>query len=129
MSTLTVGTIQSNTTSPPAVTNSGGTEIGTFCRAWVNFNGTGTVAIRAAFNVSSVTDGGVGIYTINFTDAFADVNYSSSVLAGTAGSTLTGDIGNLAATAPTSSALRITTRNTATGSPVDATYINVNVFR
>ena len=76
MSTLTVGTIQSNTTSPPAVTNSGGTQIGTFCRAWVNFNGTGTVAIRAAFNVSSITDGGVGVYTVNFTTAMADANFS-----------------------------------------------------
>jgi len=45
------------------------------CRAWVNFNGTGTVAIRASGNVSSITDGGVGIYTINFTTAMSDTNY------------------------------------------------------
>lgn len=43
---------------------------------WVNFNGTGTVSIRASRNVSSVTDGGVGIYTINFTTAMANINYS-----------------------------------------------------
>lgn len=46
------------------------------CRAWVNFNGTGTVAIRASSNVSSITDNGVGDYTINFTNAMADTNYS-----------------------------------------------------
>ena len=46
------------------------------CRAWVNFNGTGTVAIRASGNVSSITDGGVGIYTVNFTTAMSDANYS-----------------------------------------------------
>ena len=46
------------------------------CRAWVNFNGTGTVAIRASGNVSSITDGGVGTYTVNFTTALVDANYS-----------------------------------------------------
>jgi hypothetical protein len=46
------------------------------CRAWVNFNGTGTVAIRAAGNVSSITDNGTGDYTVNFTNAMADANYS-----------------------------------------------------
>jgi hypothetical protein len=47
------------------------------CRAWVNFNGTGTVAIRASGNVSSITDGGTGIYTVNFTTAMSDANYSA----------------------------------------------------
>ena len=46
------------------------------CRAWVNFNGTGTVAIRASENVSSITDNGVGEYTVNFTTAMVDANYS-----------------------------------------------------
>lgn len=48
------------------------------CRAWVNFNGTGTVAIRASGNVSSITDNGVGDYTVNFTTAMPDANYSFS---------------------------------------------------
>jgi hypothetical protein len=46
------------------------------CRAWVNFNGTGTVAIRASGNVSSITDNGVGVYTMNFTTAMFAANYS-----------------------------------------------------
>lgn len=46
-------------------------------KAWVNFNGTGTVAIRASFNVSSITDNGVGDYRVNFTTALADANYST----------------------------------------------------
>ena len=45
-------------------------------KAWVNFNGTGTPAIRDSFNVSSITDNGTGDYTINFTTAFPDANYS-----------------------------------------------------
>lgn len=46
------------------------------CRAWVNFNGTGTVAIRASGNVSSITDNGVGDYTVNFATAMPDAFYS-----------------------------------------------------
>ena len=52
-------------------------------RAWVNFNGTGTVAIRASGNVSSITDNGTGNYTVNFTTAMTDTNYST---VGTCGS-------------------------------------------
>jgi hypothetical protein len=47
------------------------------CRAWVNFNGTGTIAIRASGNVTSLTDNGVGDYTVNFTTAMPDANYSA----------------------------------------------------
>ena len=46
------------------------------CRAWVNFSGTGTVAIRASGNVSSITDTGTGEYTVNFTTAMPDADYS-----------------------------------------------------
>ena len=46
------------------------------CRAWVNFNGTGTVAIRASGNVSSITDNGTGDYTVNFTTEMPDANYA-----------------------------------------------------
>lgn len=49
------------------------------CRAWVNFNGTGTVAIRASGNVSSITDNGVGNYIVKFTTAMSDANYSAIV--------------------------------------------------
>ena len=46
------------------------------CKAWVNFNGTGAVAIRAAYNVSSITDNATGDYTINFTNTMPDANYT-----------------------------------------------------
>jgi len=52
---------------------------GQLCRAWVNFNGTSTVAIRASYNVSSITDNGTGDYTVNFTTALADANYCTLV--------------------------------------------------
>jgi len=49
------------------------------CKAWVNFNGTGTVAIRAQYNVSSITDNGTGDYTVNFTTAMVDADYADVI--------------------------------------------------
>ena len=63
----------------PAALNASGTAPIYAARAWVNFNGTGTVAIRASGNVSSITDNGTGDYTINFTVAMADANYATLV--------------------------------------------------
>jgi hypothetical protein len=60
-----------------AIQNTSGVEVYT-AKAWVNFNGTGTVAIRASGNVSSITDNGTGDYTVNFTTAMADENYAST---------------------------------------------------
>lgn len=64
---------------------------GQLCRAWVNFDGTGTVAIRASYNVSSITDNGTGDYTVNFTTAMPDANYAATFGArGSAGYTRVG---------------------------------------
>ena len=81
MSSLQVDNIQTYNSNPPVIKNASGTEVGTFCRAWVNFNGTGTVAIRASFNVSSITDNGTGDYRVNFTTAMPDANYATNVTA------------------------------------------------
>jgi hypothetical protein len=72
--------VQSSVTgSPPQFNDGTGTQVGTLCRAWVNFNGvSGSVAIRASFNVSSITYNGTGDYTVNFTNAMTDTNYSVS---------------------------------------------------
>ena len=76
MSTLNVANIQSLTTSTlPVVKNSAGTELGRFVKAWINFNGTGSIAIRDSFNVTSIGDNGTGEYTVNFENAFIDTNY------------------------------------------------------
>lgn len=52
------------------------------CRAWVNFKGTGTVAIRESGNVDSITDNGTGDYTVNFTNDMPDANYAFSIQTG-----------------------------------------------
>tara|TARA_B110000208_G_scaffold49147_1_gene64966 strand:+ start:1039 stop:1542 length:504 start_codon:yes stop_codon:yes gene_type:complete len=64
---------------PDALSTASGSAPSYSARAWVNFNGTGTVAIRASGNVSSITDNGTGDYTVNFTTAMADANYSPVV--------------------------------------------------
>ena len=72
MSTLRVNTLQDATGSnQPAMVGA--------AKAWVNFNGTGTVAIRGSFNVSSITDNGTGIYRVNFTTAMPDANYCAVI--------------------------------------------------
>jgi hypothetical protein len=76
---------QANTTwyrnSAPALGNVGTAPVYA-ARAWVNFNGTGTVAIRASGNVTSITDNGTGDYTVNFTTAMPDANYSAVATTG-----------------------------------------------
>ena len=62
--------------SPAALSTASGSAPSYSARAWVNFNGTGTVAIRASGNVSSITDNGTGDYTVNFTTAMSDANYT-----------------------------------------------------
>jgi hypothetical protein len=75
-----MSTLKTNTLSNVAGTSSTAIEnaINGSAKAWVNFNGTGTVAIRAGYNVSSITDNGTGNYTVNFTNAFSDTNYSAT---------------------------------------------------
>jgi hypothetical protein len=120
MSTLRVNTLQ----------NTSGVEVYT-AKAWVNFNGTGTVAIRASGNVSSVTDNGVGDYTINFTTALADANYSANISAGdtTTAAFVLPFFG--ANSAFNTSSLRFRTRYQTGGTTLDsdANFVCVSVFR
>jgi hypothetical protein len=107
------------------------------CRAWVNFNGTGTPAIVESGNISSITDNGAGDYTLNFTTSMPDANYTA-VFGQAAGSTassnyvqgihVTGASATGAATTKTTSALRILGRSTG-GSSVDCVQNNVAIFR
>lgn len=92
------------------------------CRAWVNFNGTGTVAIRASGNVTSITDNGVGDYTVNFTTAMVDANYSCIV---------TSNYGSAInpVSAPTTTDVRVTGFTTTTGGNSDREYYNAAIFR
>ena len=75
MSTVKAANLQNTGSGAPTFQNSSGTEIGQLAKAWINFNGENTVAIRDSFNVSSLTDNGTGNYTVNFSTAMANANY------------------------------------------------------
>ena len=125
MSTLRVNSLQDVAgTGQPAMSGA--------AKAWVNFNGSGVVAIRAQFNVSSITDINTGQYSINFTTALADANYSAVVSTSDLGS---GGLSSVYAyiadgqTARTSSAVRITSLVSNGTSFFDAQQLSVTVNR
>ena len=98
-------------------------------RAWVNFNGTGTVAIRGSANVTSITDNATGNYTINFTTAMSDTNYAFAG-SGSAGGAMNAGIFayNWDANNKTTTALQIYTVST-NYTAVDANQVSCAVFR
>ena len=105
------------------------------CRAWVNFNGTGTVAIRGSGNVTSITDNGTADYTMNFTTAMVDTNYAmvgTSSVADNAASTADSYVHPRRAGAIYSTTqIRIQTEYNNSGVPtlVDSGIIGVSIFR
>ena len=129
-----MSTIKTETLSTPSnATVPVDTVVNGTAKAWVNFNGTGTVAIRRAFNVSSITDNGTGLYTVNFTTAMADANYTIS------GSTRSYGSGRYLLVAEdhlspvkTVSAIKIISAvsggSTQTGFPYDCPSVYVQVF-
>lgn len=96
------------------------------CRAWVNFNGTGTVAIRSSGNVTSITDNGTGDYTVNFTTAMPDANYTA--VYGSGEGTATSGLRVAASSGNTTTTSRIAIRNLS-NSLQDAEVICVSVYR
>lgn len=97
------------------------------CRAWVNFNGTGTVAIRGSGNVTSITDNGTGDYTVNLTTAMPDSNYATSV--GGSRALVTNDYGfQVQIWSQSTSSFRMNTPTTSTGFG-DWAQVCVSVFR
>jgi hypothetical protein len=96
------------------------------CRAWVNFNGTGTVAIRASGNVSSITDNGVGLYTVNFTTAMPDANYAVAVAGGILSSTAAYGSWDT----PTTASVRVGNQGIFNSyAPIDGAFYAVAIFR
>jgi hypothetical protein len=97
-------------------------------KAWVNFNGTGTVAIRDSFNVSSITDNGAGDYTVNFTTAMPNANYAVTYSAGgTSGAISAGRLAD-DVTARTTTACRIFAATNTSFALIDVAQVNVAVF-
>lgn len=123
MSTLKLSTLSNVAgTQSTAIENA----INGSAKAWVNFNGTGTVAIRRAFNVSSITDNGTGDYTVNFTNAMPDADYSSTSYTGQDAN----NGGLIIPSAYNTSSHRISVYSVGAG-PVrtDYLYVNLTIFR
>lgn len=127
--TANVDVIQSSTAgTPPQFNDGNGTQTGTLCRAWVTYKGTSTQAIRASFNVSSVTYNSTGDYTVNFTTAMADTNYC---VCGTSGAGATYQavvVSPYAYATQTTSAMRFRTFGSAS-TLQDQDFISVAIFR
>lgn len=131
--TGSAATVTGNATGSTFGFNSGYGSVATAygCRAWVNFNGTGTVAITASGNVSSITDNGVGDYTINFTNALSDANYNFVTNSSNTTSANILCIAQLNWDNPTksTSALRLYNLKSNTGALTDQNTISVSIFR
>lgn len=98
-------------------------------RAWVNFNGTGTVAIRASGNVSSLTDNGVGNYTVNLTTSLPDANYAITAMSSNENNNNTPRVvSNWDSDTPTTSAVPLRVATTS-GTATDPGRITISVFR
>ena len=135
MSVLGANSLRSNSSSfnsPITFETSGGTQNGTLSRAWVNFNGQGAVAIRANFNVNSITDSGTGNYTVNITNAMTDANYIVNATASGNGAHPTFCAATAHDVAPTTTALRVYTARTGGdgrgGATIDSLYVSVSIF-
>ena len=134
MSTIKAANVQNTGSGAPTFKNSSGTEIGQLCRAWVNFEADGTVAIIDDFNVSSITDGGTAIFTVNFTNALPNANYTMTGGSHTYSTDYTGIVVSLSARdgsgssidTKTTSACKIVTA--ASTSEVDPVNISVLFF-
>ena len=101
------------------------------CRAWVNFNGTSTVAIRGSGNVSSITDNGTGDYTVNFTNAMPDANYAYTAdgREDESGALVWGALVTPARVAQTTTTFRIISETPNSGSSYDYNSVTLMVFR
>ena len=118
---------------PAALSTASGSAPSYSARAWVNFNGTGVVAIRASGNVTSITDNTTGDYTINFTTAMADANYSV-VAYGQRADNPFEDLNvqgynNVYGDAFTTSYTRVACGHASSGNPTDPLAVCIAIFR
>jgi hypothetical protein len=99
------------------------------CRAWVNFNGTGAVAIRGSGGVTSITDNGLGDYTVNFNFTMPGTNYAAAVSGGSAGTLASANAATAWPAIYSTTSLRIGVSDNSTDTNVDVENVNVIVVR
>ena len=126
---ITIGTSTITVNSGAVMADPPGTAGLFFARAWVHFNGTGTLSIRASGGVSSITDNSAGNYTMNFSTAMTDTNYSVVGSANGSGVSIIPIVSVNQDNDQTTSATDLYTTGGATGTPVDFYNVNVAIFR
>jgi len=114
-----------NSTADGVAIGTAGINQARIAKAWVNFNGTGTVAIRDSYNVSSITDSGTGDYDINFSTSMNDTNYSA---VGGGPVTVGDHISVLGFTDYTTSNVRLLTVRLSTDLVIDDTHVSAAIF-
>lgn len=122
MSTLKADTVQNTSGGPVTLTDQHA------AKAWINFNGTGTIAARDSFSTSSLTDNGTGYYTVGFTNSFDNTNYVLSGWCGYPGSRYGVFAGSSGAVVYSTSSFRVMTRyasgTNGESNSFDVTYSN-----
>ena len=122
-----------NSTADGVAIGTGGINQARIAKAWANFNGTGTVAIRGSYNVSSITDNGAGIYTVNFSSNMSDTDYAVSGSIGTDGTAsaawfTNGNNQNSHTVNNTTSSCRVSCAYQTAGGHFDPLVLSVNIF-
>jgi len=121
---ITTDDLAANAVTTPKL---GTDEASGLAKAWVNFDGTGTVAIRAQYNVSSITDNGTGDYTVNFATAMVDANYAAVAAAGGYATNNGGSSVSVGIAA--TGTFRFFTNNATAGTANDRAFVSVAIFR
>ena len=98
------------------------------CKAWVSFNGTGTLVVHDSFNVSSVTDNSAGNYDVNFINSMPNSNYSAVQTVSDLSGTANDYIAVVPASIVTAGSYRIYTLRSSSGAQVDITRVSSVVF-
>ena len=130
MSTLAVATIKSASSAAPVFQNSSGTEKGQLAKAWISFDGTGTIAINDSFNISSIADNATGVYTVTLSNAMANANYcvNVSVKSNLSNQNTFANLGGTSESDPSTTAFQIATMGSTNLSATDGAFVFAAVF-
>ena len=130
MSTLAVGTIKSVSSAAPVFQNTSGTEKGQLAKAWISFDGEGTIAINDSFNISSIADNATGVYTVTLSNAMANANYcvNVSVKSNLSNQNTFANLGGTSESDPSTTAFKIATMGSTNLSATDGAFVFAAVF-
>ena len=130
MSTLAVGTIKSVASAAPVFQNTSGTEKGQLAKAWISFDGEGTIAINDSFNISSIADNATGVYTVTLSNAMANANYcvNVSVKSNLSNQNTFANLGGTSESDPSTTAFQIATMGSTNLSATDGAFVFAAVF-